>query len=283
MFEAIYTDSFGNEYWVGTYKDFSISLDPKKSDIDPNFKIYLPKPPEDNFLEFPGENFTRANPFYIESGISLHRLDAIGGFQVLHDAKHILDINEIPKISASEIEVYPDDGIYKECADVLNAHTWYINYSINPELVDKVAALYGENCISDAQERYGENFQAYLLELAAKEFCAPLSRLWYAANIMSLYYCHNDDFRAGFFWAEYRLRLRHQLQTQRGKLTAAAARRGGQVRALDTEAGRKTILNLMTNYVQDGHSISRAADLTWRTGFGSSKEANRKIWNRNQK
>ncbi len=65
-------------------------------------------------------------------------------------------------------------------------------------------------------------------ELAAKHFSEPLSRLWYVANMMSLYYAHYDDMRFGYLWSEYRTKMRYELFALKHLKMAEKNRESGQ-------------------------------------------------------
>jgi hypothetical protein len=43
------------------------------------------------------------------------------------------------------------------------------------------------------------------------------------------------------------------------------------------------IIATVHGHIVKGHSVSRAAELTFKSGLGTSPEANRKLWNRHRK
>jgi len=68
----------------------------------------------------------------------------------------------------------------------------------------------------------------------------------------------------------------------RGIRTASAAREGGHARSAARSQGTSAVLSVMATLISDGHSVRRAAVLTFKRGFGTSGEANRKLWIRHK-
>ncbi len=66
----------------------------------------------------------------------------------------------------------------------------------------------------------------------------------------------------------------------RGIAVSDAAGRGGAKRRRNLEPATRAVLAEMKRLIDNGQSISRAADLTAQKGIGTSKDANRKLWRR---
>ena len=189
---------------------------------DEERKILFPHEPPDDYIEFPiGSEFIDFN-IYVGSGIASH--------QVEREHSSIRDLSDVPSkgFSATQLEVFKEDDWFLECHEVLNAHGWFTEFiNLSEEIISKVAEKEGVSEITRARARYGENWAYYIAEVAAKHFAKPLSRLWYVANMTSLYFAHQDDMRLGFLWSEYRIRMRHEADSFRGKKNIASARSGG--------------------------------------------------------
>lgn len=224
----------------------------------------------DNMLEFPTNAPLEDDQLYLGSGIAAH--------------KRALEYASEEGLRAIQLEISADDYWYGECFGVMMAHDWFDDQgNLAAHIVEHVVLHYGQEEIDRAKERYGDNWDYYGGELAAVRLAAPLSRLWYAANMMSLQFIHHDDMRLGYLWAEYRMRLRHEKDAFRGKKNVASARDGGVQRAKQSKPKSQQILDKMATYVKVGKSVANAAQLAKNFGFGRTAEANRKLWNRNHK
>lgn len=73
-----------------------------------------------------------------------------------------------------------------------------------------------------------------------------------------------------------------ELHALRGMKTASAAREGGNARSVARSQLTDAVLTTMASIMSDGHTIRRAAELAFRRGFGTSEEANRKLWTRHK-
>ena len=69
----------------------------------------------------------------------------------------------------------------------------------------------------------------------------------------------------------------------RGKGTLDSAKLGGLAKSATTKAKTKRTMTELLRLVSAGHSVSRASELAFKNGFGSSTMANKKIWSRNFK
>lgn len=77
--------------------------------------------------------------------------------------------------------------------------------------------------------------------------------------------------------------LLNQPDIIRGRTTFKAARSGGEARKGKFEPGTNAILAEMRRLHEGGkHSISRAAEIVFLNGLGTSSGANRKLWDRHK-
>lgn len=223
--------------------------------------ILMPVRTADDKLEFPGGATIEGFGPYLKSGISQHRIGffdhlASGG-TALWTTVESLDKPMPPptQVTARELDVFEEDNWYGECFYVLTAHGWFgKGGGLSADLIERtIEAEANPSLVADAGEQFGDNAESYLLEVAAKHFTAPLSRLWYAANMMSLYYAHGDDMRLGYFWAEYQIKMRAELfalkhiqNTERNRENGA---KGGQ--AARKHERYQVLDQLMTARVRD--------------------------------
>ena len=111
----------------------------------------------------------------------------------------------------------------------------------------------------------------------------PLSRLWYAANILALIYVYRDDFKAGYLYGEYRQRLWSEADILRSKKVQSSAMKGGHKRAAQSASVRGAVIECMQGYIKAGHTVANAARLAAKNGVGPSPSSNRQTWYRNRK
>lgn len=252
-------------------------------------KILIPFHPADDKKHFPGGAVLEEAGFLMRSGVAAHKLEL--GFhnlkKIMPDTESVLDDfakldkRTVGGIRATELEVFHESHWYGECFAVLSAHGWLgKSGELASHIIDHVVEHYGQSEIDEAKEQYGTEWEPYIKELAAVRLAKPLSRLWYAANMLSLYYIHHDEMRLGYLWAEYKMRLRHEQDSFRGKKSVESARGGGEQRAKHFQNKRGQIFEAMTHFIRGGHSIANAARQAHKSGFGVSAEANRKLWNR---
>lgn len=245
--------------------------------------------PDDDHIRFPDE----------ENFESMSILNDFGEFARTGTARHVflkaglLQVNQIDLgypmsrtgFSARQLQVAgADDDWLGEVIGVLGAHGWNDGHVfLSDEIVERVRKAVGQEVIDDARETHGENWRAFILEVAAAYFVRPLTRLWYAANLVSLYFVHQDDMTFGYLWAEYNVRLRHETDAVRGSKTKKSASAGGRVRGSKFSAQRQKVVSEIERLVQVGHSVSRASHLVFANGHGTSAEANRKLFYRARK
>ncbi|SCW39270.1 hypothetical protein SAMN02927900_01313 [Rhizobium mongolense subsp. loessense] len=193
----------GRQFWRIPHKEFSEMMNsmfpnnPRESD---GADFLMPCFPDDDKRDFPTRyEFEDAGPL-IASGIARHSLTLEG----------ISAERSNRGLSARHLSVFNETDWYGECFGVLEAHGWTTSGNLTPEILAKVEEIEGKSVIDEAKQSYGENWEIYLMELAAQHLAKPLSRLWYAANMKSLYYCHHDDLRLGFLWAEYQMKMQYE-------------------------------------------------------------------------
>jgi hypothetical protein len=246
------------------------------------------KKPHDDYLRFPDEDIHEiGSPLgeflgLAQTGIARHAIMKSG----------LLALNKIelgyPEsktgFSARQLNLLGDDTWLGEVLSVLSAHGWNKGHVIlSDEIVERVRERLGSKVIEDARERYDDDWRNFILEVAAAHFVQPLTRLWYAANLISLYYVHQDDIAFGYLWSEYNIRLRHETDAVRGSKTKKSASAGGRVRGSAFSAQRQRVLSEIKRHLLAGHSISRASHLAFSNGYGTSAAANRKLFHRARK
>lgn len=226
--------------------------------------------------EFPANAPASTLAGFASSGMAIHRVQ----LEPKKDGSPYRLSDKVP-FMGSTIDPFREDDFLFECWGVLQAHGWIDkNTSLSSEILDRVAKEFGAQLAKDAEQNIGEGWEWFIAEVAAAHFVEPLCRLWYAANMLSLYFAHQDDLATGYFWAEYNMRLEHETNSLRGAVTVDAASKGGVERSRAYEAKRFTILASMQRFVDKGHTAARAAELTAKDGVGTSSSANAKLWTR---
>ena len=163
--------------------------------------------PEDAHLDFPGKPALESLGSYFRSGVASHQLETL---EPLVAAERD---SSGPRLAATDLSVLNETDLYFECAAVFTAHGWAERGGgLSDAMLAKVVEVEGPDFIKSAKEAFGEdNWRSYAGEVAARHFAEPFSRLWYAANLQSLYYAHRDDLRLGYLLAEYRIKLSYEL------------------------------------------------------------------------
>jgi hypothetical protein len=221
----------------------------------------------DDALEFPEQPELEAFSCYLRSGVALHQLEltdqdlkpihesllaphlkTFTSDEFISECRRVLEAHDqasVPDLlqkltevfgtglSARQLKIFVSDEFLSECKRVLEAHDWMTGgFLLTDGLIQKLTDVHGTETISDAQAQFGENWDAYLLEVAACHFAKPLSRLWYAANMYALYFAHKDDFRLGYLWSEYQSKMRHERfalrQEQVVQKNRESGKKGGQ-------------------------------------------------------
>jgi len=238
--------------------------------------LFVPIPTPDDKLEFPANPELENVYFYVSSGLASYSVER-------EEKTAPIGKKREAGFSAIQLNLFDELDWHFECLGVLSAHGWLgRDGDLSEQYVEKVASICGDAEIRRAKEQFGENWTCYIGELAALHLVKPLSRLWYAANMISLYYAHYDHLRLGYLWAEYQIRMRHETDSLRGKKSVASAQMGGAEHARAFENRRQRIIESIKRFVESGQSVSNAALLTFKNGLGSSAEANRKLWTRHK-
>lgn len=253
--------------------------------------VLLPFNPPDDKKEFPSDASVEDGGFVIGAGIATHKVSWWDDEAFVEEKLTAAVTNpgllaeyRREGLRAKQLEVFDEFRWYGECYGVLNAHGWLDRSGrLAPHIIEHVVDHYGQREVDDAKAQYGDNWTIYIAELAATRLARPLSRLWYAVNMKALYYIHHDDMRLGYLWAEYRMRLRHEQDSFRGKKSVSSGSDGGNLRAKNFERRNHEILARMKAHVDAGMSVSNAANLVNKAGYGTSAEANRKLWTRRHK
>ncbi|OYR13062.1 hypothetical protein [Brucella thiophenivorans] len=226
----------GHKFRSVPRKDYSLFLDVGASGED---FILFPETPDDDYLEFPGSEHAKFQEYgpYVSAGIASYEVHRGG-------KTHFTTGEDLGGFTARDVSFFSEIDWHGECFYVLEAHRWTVSGKISSELQEKLSQLEGADFIEDAREQGGENWQSLLLETAAKHFAKPLSRLWYVANMMALYYVHEDDIRFGYFWCEYQVKKRHELfalkHMELTKKNRENGKNGGQA---EKKAERYEVLN----------------------------------------
>lgn len=236
----------------------------------------------DSGREFPGESDYVDAFVYARAGLAWHEIDRedemLRGLSV--------DLEDLDPLSgrgfaADQLQIFHEFDWYLECSRVLQAHGWMNkDGSINHRILKLAKRNFPAEAIESIKKKRPRHYQFFLLQRHAIEKSEPLGRLWYAVNMLSLYYCQRDMLRLGFLWAEYQSRIRHERDAARGRKSLESARAGGARRSMLLSRGSAKTLQAMARYVNDKHSVSNAARLAFKAGCGASVDANRKLWHR---
>lgn len=175
--------------------------------------ILMPYYPPDDKLDFPGGPKLDDCGWLVQSGIAQH---SVPGREPPRPSEERSNLAK--GFAATQLNVFSEMDWYGECFGVLEAHGWTEHGTISVDLLKRLMEVEGPDIVDEAREKFGgskpdddNTWKAYLLELAATHFTEPLSRVWYAANMQSLFYCRYDDLRLGYLWAEYLMKMRAEL------------------------------------------------------------------------
>lgn len=235
----------------------------------------------DDKTEFPANGPASTMAGYASSGMAIHGVR----LEPKEDGSHYRLTDRFP-FMASKVQPFREDDFLFECWSVLQAHDWIPKRGLprlEQRIIDQVTKEIGTQIEDDARQTYGTEWEWFIAEVAVAHFVEPLSRLWYAASMLSLYLAHQDDLSTAYFWAEYRMRLDQEANSLRGATTVQAASKGGLERSRGFGDQRAKVLTAMQRHVEKGHSASRAAELAANEGLGTSASANAKLWTRNRR
>ncbi|UWR32502.1 hypothetical protein K3759_11090 [Sulfitobacter sp. W027] len=261
-----------DEYWSVPAED----LPEMGISVVGNYIFPVEKP--DDKLKFPSSSSSENMGFYATSGAIQHFVNRERPYG---PPAPIRPSDQSKGFAAIQLALFDDLEVDFECLEVLNAHGWLErNGEIKRDLVADIAKIDGVCSITKAKIQFGENWEVLLLERAAVHFAEPLSRLWYAANIRSLYYAHHDDIRVGYLWAEYRFKMKMELNTLRGeKVLKAAAKAADQTNSAHIGL-REARFRVMERFVPTIGPDKAAIECELR-GLGSAQAVKRQ-WNRFQ-
>jgi len=204
--------------------------------------VFVPVTPKDDKLDFPGNPALESAGATMRAGVAVHsHRDVFGTVR--------------NGVAATDLAVFNPTDFYFECTFVMGAHGWAEpGGGLSDEMLSKVIEVEGSDFVEKAKNSFGEaGWYAYAGEVAARHFAAPLSRLWYVANMMSLCVAHKDDLRLGYLLAEYRIKmsyevfaLRHIQVTEKNR---ASGLKGGQA---DKKRERYRVLDrLASQYIKE--------------------------------
>ena len=200
-------------------------------------QVWIAYPPPDDQLEFPGHPELEDIGPFVTSGIASHDVD-----RGITEFRH----GEWPGgFTAMQIKDFDDLDLYFQCMGVLHAHGW-ADGGARPsaELLARLESIVGAEKIKALHASDPENADLAIFELAAVHLTSPLSRVWYAANMLALYYIHNDDFRLGILVSEYRIKMRYEVFTLKHmELTEKNRENGAKGGQADRKAERHHTLN----------------------------------------
>lgn len=126
------------------------------------------------------------------------------------------------------LNVFDELAWVTECWMVLEAHQWIAGHQLEPAFqsqIEQRCQLENElhmRVLSD-KDRFWHQ-----LEIGATHIAEPLSRLWYAASMLSLYFYHSDKLRVGYLWAEYQMKMQFEVSVLRHMQMTDANRSNGQ-------------------------------------------------------
>lgn len=199
----------GTDFHVipGSYFKKLFGVGPAALDFEDDAEHLLPVVAPDNGLEFPANPDLEDAGLIVRAGIASHGVDP---------AKRNLPATlsfdaPLPGFSALALATEMPDGFdwYAACMKVITAHGWADGGGPTDKVLRIVAEAEPE-WFADLTAREDEHWPLLVYEKAATYTVTPLSRLWYAANMLSLYYVHEEDILVGFLWSEYRMRLRYE-------------------------------------------------------------------------
>ena len=145
-----------------------------------------------------------------------------------------------------------------------------------------------------------EHFDSYLLKLRnecdeekdtnafivaswAQLYEEPFQQVWLAAMAKHALYFESNDYAVGYLVALIDQKKNSEHHFLRGKGTLDSAKLGGLAKSATTKAKTNRTMTELLRLVSTGHSVSRASELAFKNGYGSSTMANKKIWSRNFK
>lgn len=287
MTGKIYTDPLGRKHHIFSGSDFNeLFGHVSGSKWDDDAVILIPASAQDDKMAFPSSPLFDDYYGAVRSGTVIHSVQRAQAYGPQIPAKPVnspegIRIEGQKGFAATALEIFREDDWYGECWGVMSAHGWLgPSGGIAQHIVDAVIKEDGPCALAKAKLEYGKNWEVRVAELAATHLVTPLSRLWYVINMKALYYCHHDDMRLGYLWAEYQMRLNSERDALRGESLVKSAKDGGLARRASLSARTQEIIASMERRIVAGQTIANAARLSFNDGHGTSPEANRKLWAR---
>jgi hypothetical protein len=114
-------------------------------------------------------------------------------------------------------------------------------------------------------------------------FQEPFQEIWLAAMAKHAYYIEENDFAFGYLIALLDQKKNSEQHFLRGKQTLKSATLGGLAKSSSTKPQTQKTLTEISRLITTGHTASRASELAFKNGFGSSVGGNKKLWTRNRK
>ena len=290
MTDEIFIDPLGRKYLVLSGAEFNTMFEGiSRRTHDEDERILIPTSAPVNKLEFPSNPLFNDFHLAVSSGTVLHNVERQEAYgpelpRKIAKTSEGLRVEGNKGFTATALQVFVEIDWHGECWGVMEAHGWHgPKRRISQLIIDNVSKEIGPCEITKAKLEFGENWEIRVAELATIQLVRPLSRLWYAVNMMALYYCHHDDLRLGFLWAEYQMRMRAEKNALRGEVMLKSASDGGLARRATTSAKSGCIIAAMGKRIFSGLSVANAARLTFNQGLGASPDANRKLWARHNR
>jgi hypothetical protein len=201
----------GRDFHQVPLRVYREALPEQVPDMDPDVlnsaHVLVEAIPKDAHMDFPGKPLLESVGSYFRSGVASHQLGTLGPLAA--DKRG----STSPRFAATDLFLLDETDLYFECASVFTAHGWADRGGgLSDAMLNKVVEIEGADFIENAKEAFGEDgWRSYAGEVAARHFAEPFSRLWYAANLQSLYYARHDDLRLGYLLAEYRIKMSYEL------------------------------------------------------------------------
>ena len=169
--------------------------------------------------------------------------------------------------------VLHDEGLYELSPGVRAELINHIRNKVSHERWEAISALLKRD--ADDME-----FDFLLVGIWADLCQGLLTDLWLAAMALHAHYVQGNDFAFGHLVALLSQRLELETHYLRGRKSVESGKNGAAVQAHNRHLVTQFILREMKHHRARGHSISRAAEFTFKTGLGASAGANRKLWSR---
>jgi hypothetical protein len=128
----------------------------------------------------------------------------------------------------------------------------------------------------------GPKGDSFIVALWAELHLDALSDPWLAAVGQHAYF-EGDYFAFGYVSAQLNMRKASEDHFLRGRKIVESAKLGAELRAKRREVTTNRTLGEMARLVEAGRTLSEAAKIAHRGKFGTSPDANRKLWERHRR